>query len=419
MPLISLALLALSESPGSQTSPGDEAVTRPILGFVALLILAYVAGRPELARFEKRLSVNPLLTTGLVFVLLGSLAASGHVRVLTESVIKAIAPIVPLGLGWLGFRVGFNYERRLLVNPPFGPSLLAATFLPLVFMMAGAAVLIALVNPASLTDPTALRDVLLIGTAGAMTSLSSAALLLKDAKAVERLEEFVKFEQILGAVLLMIIALYFRPQGAIVAWQLPPLGWIFVSVGVGTIMGGLAYVLFRSAPAGPPFIVLLLGLIAMTAGMASFLRLAVIPVCALAGALVSELPGEWKNQVRTVIIHMERPVFFILLVVAGALWTPLEWQGWALMAVLVLSRLAGNSVAAWIIRKREPNVMGAEETRALILAPIGSFAIAIVITAQDLYASSRVPWMLTASIGGAIVSEIILQTLSRNRQAAA
>jgi hypothetical protein len=183
-------------------------------------------------------------------------------------------------------------------------------------------------------------------------------------------------------------------------------------------MGALAYGLFRSAPAGPPFIVLLLGLIAMTAGMASFLRLAVIPVCALAGALVAELPGEWKNQVRAVLVHMERPVFFILLVVAGALWRPSEWQGWALMAVLVVSRLAGKRVAAWIMSRHEQHVLDAEERRALTLSPIGTFAIAIVITARDLYPSARVPWMLTAGIGGAIVSEIILQTVKRKRAAA-
>ena len=416
MALISVVMLALVEPPGSQVQPSQEAVTRPILGFVALLTLAYIAGRPELARFEKKFALNPLVTTGLAFVLLGWLAASGHVRILTESVIKAIGPIVPLGLGWVGFRVGFNCERTLLVDPPSGRSLLAATLLPVLFMMVGAAVLIAMVNPSSFTEPGTLRDVLLIGTAGAITSLVSVSLLLKD-KRESRLEEFVKFEHIVGTILLMLIAVYFRPQGTVVAWQLPPLGWLFVTVGLGAIMGSLAYGLFRSAPAGPPFIVLLLGLIAMTAGMASYLRLAVIPVCAVAGALVVELPGEWKNQVRAVLVHMERPVFFILLIVAGALWSPLEWQGWALMAVLVGSRLAGKRVAAWIIRRREPHVLAPEESRLLTLAPIGAFAIAIVITARDLYPSARVPWMLTASIGGAIASELILQVAKRTSRA--
>jgi len=396
--------------------PNGAAVTRPILGLVALLTLAYVAGRPELARFEKRLALNPLVTTGLVFVLLGRLAASGHVEVLTDSVIKAIGPIVPLGLGWLGFRIGFNYERRLLSDPPSALSLLAATLLPVVFMVAGAAAVIALVSPSSLLQETTLRDLLLTGTAGAMTSLAAAPLLLKDKQAAGRLEDFVRFEQFVGAILLMLIAVYFRPQGEVVAWQLPPLGWLFVTVGVGSIMGAVAYALFRRAPAGPPFIVLLLGLIAMTAGMASFLRLAVIPVCALTGALVGELPGDWKTQVHKVLLHMERPVFFVLLVVAGALWRPSEWQGWALMAALVAARLGGKGLAAWIIARREPHVLVAEERRALTLAPIGTFAIAIVITARDLYPSARVAWMLTAGIGGAIVSEIIVQAMKYQRR---
>ena len=413
---ISLAMLALAETSNAQAQPSEEAVTRPILGLVLLLALAYVAGRPELAAFEKKLSLNPLVTTGLVFVLLGMLAASGHVGVLTDSVIKAIGPIVPLGLGWLGFRVGFNYDRRLLANPPSGASLFSATLLPVLFTIAGSAVLIAFLNPGAFSHPETLRDVLLIGTAGAMTSLASAHMALKG-PAAERLQDFVKFEQGLGTILLMLIAVYFRPQGEVIAWQLPPLGWLFVTVGVGFIMGSLAYGLFRHAAPGPPFIVLLLGLIAMTAGMASFLRLAVIPVCALAGALVSELPGAWKDQVREVLIHMERPVFFILLVVSGALWRPGEWQGWAWMGILVAARLAGKWVAAWLIGRREPHLLLEEERRALTLAPIGTFAIAIVITARDLYPGARVPWMLTAAVGGAVVSEIILQAAKRARPA--
>ena len=409
-----LAMVLAEDSP---VQPGQEVVTRPILGLVALLALAYVAGRPELARFEKKLALNPLVTTGLAFVLLGWLAASGHVRVLTDSVIRAIGPIVPLGLGWLGFRIGFNYERRLLANPPSGASVLSTTLLPLLFTMAASSALILLVSPSRLAEPQILRDVLLIGTAGAMTSLSSVSLPLADKAGADRLEDFVKFEQIVGTILLMLIAVYFRPEREVVAWQLPPLGWLFVTVGVGSVMGCLAYGLFRSAPQGPPFIVLLLGLIAMTAGMASFLRLAVIPVCALGGALVGELPGDWKHQVRAVLVHMERPVFFILLLVAGALWRPAEWQGWALMAVVVASRLGGKILAAWFISRRDPHVLNAEERRTLALAPIGTFAIAIVITARDLYPDARVPWMLTAGVGGAIVSEIILQTANRRRSA--
>jgi hypothetical protein len=280
-------------------------------------------------------------------------------------------------------------------------------------MMGGTALLILLENPKAISDPTALRDVLLIGTAGAMTSLASVPLIVKGKQAVDRLEDFVKLEQVVGTAMLMLIAVYFHPHGSVVAWQLPPIGWLLVTVGMGSLMGALAYALFRKAPPGPPFIVLLLGFVAMTAGMASYLRLAVIPVCALAGALVSELPGEWKVQVRDVLIHMERPVFFILLIVAGALWRPLEWQGWALMVVLVISRFAGKAVSAWLIGKREPDVLEAAERSGLVLAPIGTFAIAIVITARDLYPGARVPWMLTAAIGGAIVSEIILQARKR------
>ena len=60
LPVIPL-ITALAEIPSVQ--PGEETVTRPILGFVALLALAYLAGRPELARLEKKLALNPVVTS--------------------------------------------------------------------------------------------------------------------------------------------------------------------------------------------------------------------------------------------------------------------------------------------------------------------------------------------------------------------
>jgi hypothetical protein len=59
MALNLIAFLALAEAGASQPEPSGAAVTRPILGFVVLLALAYIAGRPQLAEFEKKLALKP------------------------------------------------------------------------------------------------------------------------------------------------------------------------------------------------------------------------------------------------------------------------------------------------------------------------------------------------------------------------
>jgi hypothetical protein len=64
-------------------------------------------------------------------------------------------------------------------------------------------------------------------------------------------------------------------------------------------------------------------------------------------------------------------------------------------------------------RQLVPGGLTSDERRSLIFSPMGALSIAIVVNAQDLYSGAAVPWMVTAVIGGAIVTEIIVQVSGR------
>lgn len=83
------------------------------------------------------------------------------------------------------------------------------------------------------------------------------------------------------------------------------------------------------------------------------------------------------------------------------------------MVVFVAARLAGKWIAVQICCKRVPGGLSSDEKRSLIFSPIGALSIAIVVNAQDLYYGATISWMVTAVIGGAIVTEIIVQIASR------
>jgi len=326
-------------------------------------------------------------------------------------VLNAIAPIVPLGLGWLGFRIGFSYDHSILDSSPPASGVLLAIIFPLLFTAAGCALVIFALNPENLANPDLWRDVSLCAVAAAMTSaisLRTHASRRPDVLSADALSRFAEVEQAIGILGLMFIAVYFRPTGDAVAWKLPPVAWLFVTLGVGLAMGVLAYGLLRATPKGPPFVVILIGVICMSAGMASFLRLSVVAVCFLVGLIVANFPGDWKPQVEVVLERMARPIVFILLVVAGALWSPFDWRGWALMGIFVVARLAGKTVGLWAAGRAGVSTLQKTERQAIALAPVGVFAIAIIISARDLYPGALVQIMLTAVIGAAFFSEIIL-----------
>jgi hypothetical protein len=416
-----------ADSPEDHAPPQGPAklskqqVTRSVLGFVILLVLAYLAGHQKLAALEDRLHVGSTTLTGFLFVLLGLLAATGTVKVLTSTVIQALAPIVPFCLGWVGFRHGFGYDRELLLQPPAASGVLTSMAFPVLLALGGAVALVAAASPDLLKQDVVWRDLAVFALACGTTALAPIQRLERlwaGRIPAGRLVGFVKMEHLGGIALLMLLAVYFRPEGSVVAWQLPGSAWLFIVFGLGASMGVLSWSLFRTTPGGPPFIVILLGSVALCAGMASFLRLAVIPVCFIAGLIVASLPGESKDQVRAVLDKMQRPTVYFLMIIAGALWKPTAWQGWALLGVFLAARLAGNRIAIAFIGRWMPAEVSVDERRALSYAPTGALSIAIVLSARDLYPDSHVPYTLTAVIMGALLGEVLVQSFYWKRAAA-
>lgn len=393
--------------------PPPGSVTRAILGFVALLVLAYLGGHRSVQRFEQRFNIAHLATAGLPFLFLGLIAAQPGIGILSPEVLKEIAPLLSLGLGWIGFAVGSRFNARALDDLPPGTS--AAVFLTTAFPIFAIFVVCAVVLAASgqsVAESGYLRDALLLGTAGAMAARKSprfARKMFPAERPIGRLARIVELQQLAGVFGLMMVSAYFRPHGPAVAWQLPGTAWLFIMLGIGTTMGVLVYATLTKINKDPQFTVALLGAIAFTAGIASFLRLSPVAVCFIAGAIIVNLGGTWKEQVRTVLRHLERPVYFVFLVIAGALWHPSEWQGWALMVIFVTVRFASKWLSVELLRRFWVHDLAFRERRSLTASPVGALSIAIVVSAQDLYSGPSVPWIVTAVIGGAVVMEAALQ----------
>jgi hypothetical protein len=395
-------------------------VIKILFGLVFVFALAYLAGHPRVKNLERRLQVSQVVTAGLPFVFLGVIAHLPGVGILSESVLWEIRPLLALGLGWIGFTIGFRFDAKLgesLVPGSSTVSLVTAS-VPFASIVAACALLLVFIEH-SPANAIFLRDAMILATAGAMTAYSAPELLEARGAtihAVDRIASTVQLEQLAGIVGLMLVAAYFRPVTFGVNWHLPGTAWLFITLGMGTMIGGVIYGTLGKVGGGPEFSVLVLGSVCFTAGMASFLRLSPLVVCFIVGLILVNLPGGPKQLIRDALERMERPIYLLFLLVAGSLWDIAEWQGWALMILFVIARLLGKWLAVLICRKRLEGGLNADEQRSLIFSPIGALSIAIVVNAQDLYSGPTVSWMVTAVIGGAIVTEVIVQVASRRGQ---
>ena len=416
----SLGKTATSESPVISR----RNIIKVILGLAALLTMAYVAGHPRFQSLEYRFRVAHLATAGFPFVLLGWIAGHPAVDIISQPVLRDLRPLVTFGLGWVGFAVGFRFDvRRLTGLQATITSVVAVTTLvPAALIVAVSLPLLAEASGDSATW-TAVRDAFILATAGAMTA-GSAPMLLRyrgaSERSIERLAALVHLEQLAAVIGLMLLVAFFRPEGLQVAWQLPGVAWIFIILGLGTMMGAVIYVLITMADTGPHFALALLGSVAFAGGMASYLRLSPVVVCFIAGAIAVNFPGEWRARASEALTRLERPIYFVFLVIAGALWRGAGWYGWVMMLLFVAARFAGKWLATTSVRSQAREAgFGAAESRAITLAPIGALSIAVIVSAQDLYLSPNLPLLVTAVIGGAVVTEIVTQFAYWGRTVAA
>ena len=168
---------------------------------------------------------------------------------------------------------------------------------------------------------------------------------------------------------LAVVAVYFRPQSA-AAWQLPGTGWLLLTIGLGATLGLVGYFLFKRPQEGPEFVVLTLGVIGFGAGIAGYLHLSPVVVCFLAGTCVAQLPVEHRARIRAALRRLERPIYFLALIVIGALWRVDDWRGWVLVPVFTGARFLGK----WLGMRGGAHFAGlrmsAEERQVLaVLAP--------------------------------------------------
>lgn len=412
-PAVLLVLIARGASAAS-----TEAETRPaslllktVLGLLLLMALVWLGDLPAVRRFEARFGVRQMITGGLPFILLGLIAGHPSVGILDGEVLRDLTPLVDFALGWLGLIIGFQFDVRVLERAPRGTALDVAIRSVIPFVTVGlAGSLVMLAFGESRTDAKFVRDAIVLATAGAITASSLADRPgiwdpeESDCDLARRLEFFDEIVAIAG---LAVLGAFFRPQWVEFRWELPGTVWLVLTLGVGASVGLLTYAIVAGHRRGAQFLALCLGSVAFASGIAGYLLLSPPVVCFIAGTLLVNLPGTHKQRVWTILTRLERPLYYLFLTIAGALWDITGWRGWVLVPVFIVSRGLGNFLAELLIRHDADPEKSSSQPILWLAPPVSIVSIAIVISAQSMYRGRAVPWIVTAVLGGAILSELV------------
>jgi Kef-type K+ transport system membrane component KefB len=389
-------------------------VIRTIIGLLALMVLAYLGGHRRVLAWERRLGISQVITAGFPFVILGVLARNGNVGVLTDPVLAEISPLLRLGLGWIGFVAGIRFDTRMLQGLPVRTLRIVAlsTLFPFALLVGACALLLFLFSERSLglEDPVFLRDALILGTAGAMSAVSSTRSFQRD-ESKTIISRVIRLEELAGVIGLLFVAAFFRPHSA--SWQMPGTAWMLLTIGLGATAGLLIYAILQRRSEGADFLVLTLGSISFAAGAASYLLLSSVVVAFIAGVLLANFPGGYHERLKEMLFRLERPIYLLSLFIVGALWQVSDWRGWVLMPVFMALRLVGKWLGTTLALTHAEIELGADERRAIAMPPLGPLAIAIVTNALLLYPGGSISLIVSAVIGGGVLTETFVQLSNR------
>ncbi|HEY4242995.1 MAG TPA: hypothetical protein VGM88_24435 [Kofleriaceae bacterium] len=421
--LLLFAGIAHAEGGEAHTTKADSLFAIKVIGGLLVLVtLAYLGGNRRVVRFQERLGISGVITAGFPFVALGVIAALPSVDVLGHGTVEQLKPVLGFGLGWLGFIIGAQLDIRVLDRVPKGTAylILVEALGPFGVTAAGCGAVMVLVFGVPWDDPTLWRDMILLGAAAAMTAPRKfrgfANRTWHEGRGADIL--LGQLDELAGVIGLLFITAYFR-ESASSAWSIPGTAWLLVELGLGVAIGVLIFAMIRVPVSNAEFLAVIIGGIAFGAGLAGYLHLSPIVVCFLAGVLVTNFPNDQRESVFRILHHLERPVQLLFLIIAGAIWDITDWRGWALIPLFAVGRIVGK----WTGVIASKTVVGAflpknfVDDRQLV-QPLSGLSIALVVSVESLYHDKGLSWIVTAVIGGAVATEILVQFTSPKETAA-
>jgi hypothetical protein len=393
----------------------DE-IARLVVGLFLAVLLAVIGAHPKVRRWEQRFGLTVLTTTGFPMLVLGW--GFREFGILTDTVLADLRPAYELGLGWIGFVVGMHFNMRAFERLPSSFMAIATLLTVPPTLLVIAACSLVLIGFGLLPGSGLYRDVLVLGACAAVSAPANLRLLLRNCSAMtsEIVTYVTRVDQLAALAVLAFAAIYFRPARGDVLWHLPRSGWFVVMLGVGFLFGVIVYLLLRGVDNANEELALLLGGIALAAGMAGYLALSVPVVCALGGMVLANAPLRDRESLEEILAPVERWLYLLFLFIVGAWWRPNEWEGWLLAVIFAVARGYGKYLGARAAVRVAPRDLPPPRTLTLAILPESPVAIVVMLSIVVLHGPAppvAVGWAINAVIGGSIMTEIFVQARQR------
>ena len=384
------------------------------LVFVVVAALAYLAAHVVFGWLARRF----LIVSGAEYLLLGIVLGPQGTGVVGEEIAASFAPFLTLAVGWIGAVVGswcyipdLVHVRGVVFRIAFVQAL--ATY-----AVAAAACGAGLAWLFHLSVPVVLPAALALGALATASGSAGVELIAKQmpergpiVRQLEVTNGVDAFVAITGLALVLCLA---HPAPAIAGRPPTATEWAVITVAIGVVGGALFHLFLGEEREGDRLFIGLAGAIILTSGAASYLRLSPLLPAMLVGAVLVNTNRN-RREIRRVLATVERPLYFVLLVFAGALWRPSTEAAWAAPVVLFLAARAAGKVGGARLAARlsgELPVLGPNWGRGLLGQ--GGLAIALALTYLSHDGSPLPNLVFTAAVASVLLTDLLSARLVRS-----
>jgi len=377
-----------------------------VLFFLSLVAIAYLLTHFVVEKLQHRF----FFTSGGEYVLLGVAVGpfTPWLEVVNPDTLRQLAPLMSLAIGWLGLLYGMQLDlRKLLLTRDSALRLSSvASFLTLALVSVLSFFFIGYLN-LELKEDEAILVSALLGTAAGVTSPTALALVRArfDAQGAltELFERASRLDELMSILLFGSIFCVVNHVAVDVGRDLTAAEWLLISLALGGGLG-LLFRLFIGEESDPDKQFLaLVGIIVFASGSAHYLELSPLLVNLVLGIVLVNVAEE-SDAILAVLERTAQPMYIVLLLFAGAMWTPVEAWGWALAVAFVIMRTLGKFLGGFAAAVTVGTNTRRDIGRGLLAQ--GEVAVAMAVNFKLVYEGPLVDAAFTAVLFSVVANEL-------------
>jgi hypothetical protein len=379
---------------------------RTILGLILIGVFAYL-GTAMFRRWRLPVWFRAFAPSGLSFFGIGILLGPHVTGFINDVALNELDVVVNLGVGWVGLLFGLQFSfwdiGRLSKRTLAGAA--TESFLTLLivgtgiwaaaqataFSMPGWLVVVVLVIIACPTSPTI----------GAQVNLD-----LRARGPVTHALRVIVGVDALPAIVLLGVFVCFSPlhppgEGLLTSGWL----WLIATGVLGLALGILFHFFTLYQYDDNQLRVVVLGLVVFCGGVAHFLLLSPLFVNLIVGVVVANRSPR-RTDVLGSLLRLEKPIYLILLTLAGAMWRLPPLSLLALVPLFILLRFIGKLIGGALAGRVIAPSVGMWGVGPGLL-PHGGMALALALNIKQFFPGPLGDLAINAAIGSMVIATLV------------